>query len=147
MYTRTITYTDYDGNERTEEFMFNLNKAELIKLLTMSGDYTLDKMLLRLQTERNGKKIMEIFENILMMAYGKKSLDGRRFEKTEEVKRDFKETEAFSVLFTELVTDADKAAEFINQVIPKELAQEMSEVLEKHPDAIPAQVKDYIPKK
>lgn len=144
MYTRTITYTDYDGNERTEQHSFNLSQAELIKFLTTSGDYTLDKMLLQLQSERNGKEIMKIFENLIYTSYGKKSLDGRRFDKSEEVKRDFMETEAYSQLFTELVTDAKAAAEFVNAIIPKKLAADVQKAIEENPSAIPPEIKDFV---
>lgn len=143
MYKKTIEYVDFDGNNRVEDHYFNLNQAELIKLLTTSGDYTLDKVLQRLSTERNGKKIMEIFEDLIHRSYGRKSLDGRRFEKTEEIWKDFFETEAYSVLFTELVTDAQKAAEFVNKIIPKDLAEEVEKIIKDNPNGIPDHLKDY----
>lgn len=145
MYTKTITYIDYDGNERTEEHSFNLSQAELIKFLTTNGDYTLDKMLLKLQEERNGKEIIRIFEELVYMSYGKKSLDGRRFDKSEEVKKEFMETEAYSQLFTELVTDAKAAAEFVNKIIPKKLAEQVQKAIEENPNGIPAEIRDYVP--
>lgn len=144
MYTIPITYTDYDGNERTEEHSFNLSQAELIKFLTTNGDYTLDKMLLRLQSERNGREIMKIFEDLIYLSYGKKSLDGRRFDKSEEVKKDFMETEAYSVLFTSLVTDAKAAGDFVNKIIPKKLAEQVQKVIDEHPEGIPAELKEYV---
>lgn len=145
MHSREITYTDYDGNTRTEKFLFNLNKAELIQWLSTTGDYTLDKVLLRLAEKRNGKEVMKIFEDLIYLTYGEKSLDGRRFDKSEEVKKNFMQTEAYSMLFTELVTDGAKAAEFIRAVIPKELTDELEEVFKNNPDGIPAEFKDYIP--
>lgn len=137
MLKKTIEFEDYDGNMRKEDHYFNLNKAEVIKWLTTTGDYTLDKVLDRLSTERNGKKIMEIFEGLIHMSYGKKSLDGRKFEKTDEIWNDFYQTEAYSVLFTELVTDARKAAEFVNQIIPKSLSNEVEKIIKKNPQALP----------
>lgn len=144
MVKKTVTYVDFGGNERTEELYFNLNKAEVIKWLTTTGDYTLDKVVLRLSTERNGKKIMEIFDNLLEISYGKPSLDFRRFEKTEEIWRDFKETEAYSIIFTELVTDAKVAADFITAIIPKDLADEIAKIVEQYPDGITDEMKDYL---
>lgn len=143
MLKKTITYEDYDSNKRIEDHYFNLNKAEVIKWLTTSGDYTLDKVLERLSTERNGKKIMEIFEDLIHLSYGKKSLDGRKFEKTEEIWNDFYQTEAYSVLFTELVTDAKMAADFVNKIIPKDLADEVEKIIKEHPEGIPDALKDY----
>lgn len=142
MLVKTIEFEDYDGVKRTEQHYFNLNKAEVIKWLTTTGDYTLDRVLERLSTERNGKKIMEIFENLIKLSYGRKSLDGRKFEKTEEIWNDFYQTEAYSVLFTELVTDAKKAAEFVNSIIPKDLASEVEKIMKENPNVIPEEIKD-----
>lgn len=143
MLIKTIEFVDYDGNKRKEQHYFNLNKAEVIKWLTTAGDYTLDKVLDRLSNERNGKKIMEHFENMIRLSYGRKSLDGRKFEKSEEIWNDFYQTEAYSVLFTELVTDAKKAAEFVNGIIPKNLADEVTKLIKEHPEEIPEALKDY----
>lgn len=145
MLKKSIEFEDYDGNMRKEDHYFNLNKAEVIKWLTTSGDYTLDKVLERLSSERNGKRIMEIFENLIRLSYGRKSLDGRKFEKSEEIWNDFYQTEAYSVLFTELVTDAKKAADFVNKIIPKDLAIEAEKIIKDHPEGIPDTLKDYIP--
>lgn len=147
MYKKTITFEDYEGTERTEDFYFNLNKAELIKWMTTTGEYTIDRLMLRLIQERNGKKIMDMMDELIKIAYGRKSLDGRRFEKSEELWKDFKETEAYSVLFTELVTDAKKAGEFVNGIIPKKLADQIADEIEKNPEGVPAEIRDYIPNK
>lgn len=144
MLKKTIKYTDYEENEREEDFYFNLNKAEVIKWLTTSGDYTLDKLLVRLSTERNGKKIMEIFEDLIHRSYGKKSLDGRKFEKNDDIWNDFYQTEAYSALFTELVTDGKKAADFVNEIIPKSLADEIARIVKENPEAISSELKDYV---
>ena len=39
MLKKTITYTDYNDNERTEDFYFNFSKAELteMELSTVGG--------------------------------------------------------------------------------------------------------------
>lgn len=143
MLKKTINYTDYDGNDRSEDYFFNLNKSEVIKWLTTTGDYTLDKVMERLANERNGKKIMEIFEDLIKRSYGKKSLDGRKFEKSEEIWNDFFQTEAYSSLFTELVTDARKAAAFVNAIIPKDMSDEISKIVKDNPNGIPDSLKDY----
>ena len=145
MLKRVIEYVDYDGNPRKEDFYFHLNKAEMIQWLTMSGDYTLDKVMMRLVRERNGRKIMEIIEDIIKRSYGEKSLDGRQFVKSEELTRSFMQTEAYSILFTELVTNGDKAAEFISGIFPKEVTDEIEEAIKNNPNGIPDELKDYIP--
>lgn len=136
MLKKTFCFVDYDGNNRTEDHYFNLNKAEVIKWLTTDGDYTLDKKLEKLFKEGNGKEIIKTFEELILLSYGKKSLDGRRFEKSEELKKEFVETEAYSILFTELVTDAKKAADFVNSIIPKDMADEVDKIMKDNPEVL-----------
>lgn len=145
MYKKTITYTDYMDNERTEDFYFYLNKAEVTNWLLTDGDYTLDAVLQRLSSEHDAKKIMEIFEDLLHKSYGRISLDGRRFEKTEELWLAFKETEAFSNLYMELVGDAKAAGEFVSGIVPSDLKSELDKILKANPDGIPNELRDYIP--
>lgn len=146
MLERVIEFTDYDGNKRKESHYFNMNEAEVIKWITTTGEYTLDKVILRLSQERNGKKIMEIFDGLIELSYGRKSLDGRKFEKSKEIYEDFSQTEAYSKLFVELVTDAKKAADFINSIIPQDLAESVSKIMIENKDGLPAEIIDYIPK-
>lgn len=145
MLAKKIKFTDYDGQVRENTYYFNLNKAEVIMWMTTTGEYTLDKVLLRLSEERNGKKIMEIFEDLVHRSYGRKSLDGIRFEKSEEIWLEFYQSEAYSELFSELVTDAKKAAAFVNAIVPSEMAREVSKALVENKDGLPAELRDYIP--
>lgn len=146
MLKKTIKYEDYEGIIREEDFYFNLSKAEVIRWLTTNGDYTLDKVLEKLSKERNGKEIMKIFEDLIHLSYGKKSIDGRRFEKTEDIWKEFYETEAYSELFMELVTDAKKASDFVNKIIPKTFSDEINKIMKENEKGIPAEVSDYIQK-
>lgn len=144
MYTRTLTFEDYDGNERTEDFLFHLNKAEVIQWLTCNGGYTLDAQLTRLYKKSRGKDIMEAFEDLMKRSYGEKSLDGRKFEKSEAIWNEFRSTEAFSIIYTELVTDAKKAAAFINAIMPAKMTKEINAIMEENKDGIPDELKDYL---
>lgn len=120
MLKKTISYVDYDGNSRTEDFYFNLSKAELAEMeMSASASGGMQKMLEELVASKDGKRIMEVFKSIILKAYGEKSIDGKRFVKSDELSKTFEQTEAYSELFMELVTDADKAAAFINGIIPK----------------------------
>lgn len=145
MVSKTIKFIDYDGQEREGIYYFNLNKAETIMWMTTTGEYTLDKVLLRLSQERNGRKIMEILEDLIHRSYGRKSLDGIRFEKNEELWLEFYQTEAYSQIFTELVTDAKKAAAFVNGIIPQDIANEVNKALLENKDGLPAELRDYVP--
>lgn len=125
MLKRTITYTDYNGVERTEDFYFNLTKAELLKM-EMGTSGGLAQTMQRLVNEKENPAIIEMFEKLVLGAHGEKSLDGKRFVKNDETRANFAATEAYSMLFMELATDAEKASEFIKAIIPKDLADEVN---------------------
>lgn len=146
MYKKTISYTDYDGNKRTEDFYFNMNKAELTRWLSTTGEYTLDKVMLKLLRDKNAKEIMDIMESLVKISYGEKSLDGITFVKDDDTWKRFRYSEAFAELYYNLCTDAKYAGEFFNGIIPKELADKVLEEFQKNPDGIPAEVKDYVPR-
>lgn len=123
MLKKTITYTDFDGNERTEDFYFNLTKAELT-MLSLSHAGGLEKHLDRIVKSKDSPSIMKNFREIIKLAYGVKSDDGRRFIKSDEIYENFEQTEAYSVLFMELCTDSKFASEFVNSILPKDLVKE-----------------------
>lgn len=118
MLKKVMTYTDYNGVERTEEFLFNLTKAELMEM-EMTTEGGLSTMIQGIVDSKNVPAIVSIFKKLLLKAYGKKSPDGRRFIKSEEISQEFAQTEAYSEMFMELATDADAAAAFINGIIPE----------------------------
>lgn len=123
MLKKTITYTDYNGTERTENHYFNLSKAELTEMeLSTTGGFA--DMIQNIIDAQDGPAIMKIFKDIILKAYGEKSPDGKRFIKSDELSTAFSQTEAYSELFMELVTDAEKASEFINAIIPADIAAE-----------------------
>lgn len=118
MLKKTISFTDFDGNQRTEDFYFNLTKAEVTEMeMTVEGG--LGKKLERIIQEQNIEKILQEFKEIIRKAYGVKSPDGRRFVKNQEVFEAFEQTEAYSELFMELATNAEAATEFVNGIIPQ----------------------------
>lgn len=119
MLKKTMTYEDFDGNVRTEDFYFNLSKAEVMEMeLGVSGGMT--QMLTRIVAAQDGEKIIKSFKEIIFKSYGEKSPDGKRFIKSDELSIAFSHTEAYSQLFMELATSADAAAKFINGVMPVE---------------------------
>ena len=118
MLKKTITYTDYDGNERTEDFYFNISKAELTELqYSVKGG--LKNILEKAVQEKDGPTIMQLSKEIVLKAYGVKSNDGRRLMKSEELTKEFSETEAYVNLFMELATDEKAAIAFAEGVMPK----------------------------
>lgn len=122
MLKKTITYTDYDGLERTEEFRFNLTKAELMDMeLTTVG--TFSKLMQKIIDEKDMVRLAKYFKELILKSYGVKSDDGKRFIKSPELSEAFSQTEAYSELYMELLSNSEYAVKFIQQVMPKDLDQ------------------------
>jgi len=117
MLKKVIKYTDFDGNLREESFYFNLTKSELTEM-ELSAEGGLTKMIEKIVETQDGKRILAIFKELIIKAYGEKSPDGRRFIKSKELSDAFIQTNAYDELFMEIATDADKASDFIKAVIP-----------------------------
>lgn len=128
MLKKTITYTNFNDEKVSEDFYFHLSKAELVEL-EMSYEGGLTEQIQRIAKAQDGKAIIAEFKNIILSAYGERSADGRRFIKNQALRDEFESTEAYSTLFMELVTDAEKAAEFVRGVIPNDLAEEAAKVV------------------
>lgn len=118
MIKKTITYTDFDGNERTEDFYFHLTEAEVADWeLGIEGG--LSRQLLTIIKSKDIRKIIPIYKEIILKSYGEKSPDGRRFIKNDEVRDNFIQTQAFSDLYMSLALDAEAGSNFIKGVMPK----------------------------
>lgn len=125
MLKKIITYTDYNNVERTEPFYFNLSKAELMEMeLGVTGGMT--EMLDKIIAAKDAPSLMKTFKEMIMKSYGIKSDDGKRLIKSEELSIAFTQTEAYSVLFMELITDDKAAADFVNGIIPNEIQAEVT---------------------
>lgn len=123
MIKKTITFTDYNGTERTEDFYFNLTKAEVMEM-EMSVKGGLAEMIQRVIAAQDQPAIIKIFRDLITRAYGVKSPDGRKFMKSTELTEDFVQTEAFSELYMELATNAEAAAAFVNGIVPADMAKQ-----------------------
>lgn len=133
MIKKTITYTDYNGTERTEDYYFHLTEAEIMEM-SLGVDGGLEQMIRRIIAAQDVPQLVATFKDILLRSYGEKSPDGKRFIKTPEVREAFTQTEAYSKLFMELATDAEAATTFMNGVIPADLRKQL-------PQGSPAPVK------
>lgn len=118
MLKKTIEYEDYDGNKRKEDFWFDIDEREITKL-NLSNRGGLKGLVESIIGTQDNKRLVELFEEIIQLAYGVKSPDGRKFIKNKEVLDDFIQTRAYTKLYMELVSNADAASDFINGVVPK----------------------------
>lgn len=120
MLKKTIKYTDYDGNEREEDFYFNLSKAEVTEM-ELSKEGGMSEYIKKISAAQNAPELIKLFKDIITKSYGEKSLDGKRFIKNKELTEAFTQTEAYSELFVELASNADEAVKFINGIMPKNM--------------------------
>lgn len=126
MLKKTITYTDFNGEKVSEDFYFNLSKAEIAEMeLSHRGGFS--AYLQQIIETEDGAQIIAAFKRILTTSVGQRSEDGRRFIKNEEITNDFLQSEAYSELFMELVTDGNKAAEFIQAIVPADMAEAVAD--------------------
>lgn len=130
MLKKTIAYTDFNGVERKQDYYFHLSKAELMEMeLGIQGG--LSEMIQKIVSTQDSPKLVKLFKELILKSYGEKSNDGTAFLKEDEdgklLCNKFKQTEAYSILFMELSTDADKAAEFVNGIIPSDLAKQLKD--------------------
>lgn len=118
MLKKSITYVDYDGNQRTETYWFNLDEAEILEL-QMRFPGGMSAMLQKMVEEEDGAKILATIKEIIMLSFGEKTLDGKYFEKSHEKSVRFTQSRAYSALLMELYRDAGAAADFMNKIIPQ----------------------------
>lgn len=129
MIKKTITYNDYNGLERTEDFYFHLTKADIAKM-EMSVDGGLAERISRIVQAKDQPAIIEIFEDLIKRSYGVKTADGRGFLRRPEDLEAFMATEAYSILFMELATDADAASKFVNGIVPADMVKNAKPAIE-----------------
>lgn len=129
MYKKTITYTDYNDVERTEDFYFNLNETELTELQTsVPGGYA--AMINKIIDTQDASALVGILKELILKSYGIKSEDGRRFIKKPEFTEEFTQTPAFSKLYMALATDEKEASNFITKILPADLAKKATNNIE-----------------
>lgn len=117
MYKKTVTYTDFDGNERTEDLYFNFSRAELIEL-EYSHPGGMSNYLENIVNTHDTASIMANFKEIILGAYGVKSPDGKRFIKNQTIREEFEESPAYDEILITLISDTDEMTKFINSIIP-----------------------------
>ncbi len=120
MYVKEIEYTDFNGVKRKEKFYFNLTKAEILDMeLGKTGGLT--EYIQKILSAQDTPEIMALFKKLLLMSYGVKSDDGRRFIKNDQVREDFEQTQAYSDLYMLLALDDNEASKFVNSIVPEDM--------------------------
>lgn len=121
MLAKKIKYVDYDGNERNETFYFNINKAEALEL-EMEESGGLISLLMRMIEAQDVPRLFKLFKKLIGLSIGEKSNDGKYLIKNEEVTAKFFATNAYETLFMEIVQSPEAAANFVNSIVPQDVA-------------------------
>ena len=138
MLKKTITYKNFNDEEVSEDHFFHLSKAELVEL-EMSEAGGMSDALQKIIDAEDGKAIIAQFKNIILGSYGKRSEDGRRFVKNQQLRDEFESSEAYSTLFMELVTETGKAIEFVNGIVPGNMAEEVAKLTSADLSVVPTE--------
>lgn len=126
MLKKVITYTDFNDEERTEPFYFNLTEAELLDWeLSVKG--TLSEHIERIKQTIDIPELTKLYRELIDRSYGIKDADGRRFRKSPELLQEFKDTNAYSELYMELATDQKAGGEFLAGVVSNKLKAVMEQ--------------------
>lgn len=120
MIKKRIKYEDFDGVEREEDFYFNLTKTELVKW-NYSASGGLEEAVKKIIDTKDAKELLKIYDKIITMSYGIKSPDGKKFVKSEEIANDFKDTNAYDVMFIEYLSHPESFNAFIDGIMPKDI--------------------------
>ena len=130
MLAKKIKYVDYNGDDQERTFLFNLNKAEIAEMeMTTPGG--LVNHINKITDAQNLPELTALFKTLILKSYGEKSSDGQRFVKSKELSTEFSETEAYSELFVELISNADAAAYFVNGIVPSISNEQIAEAEKK----------------
>lgn len=137
MLKKTITYMDYNDVERSEDYYFNISRAELV-LMENSRAGGMNAYYERIVQAKDNVAIMECFKELIHISIGIKSDDGKRFIKSEEIAAAFEQSEAYSELLMELFSDAEIALDFMSKIMPANLATEASAKVKAQLSALPS---------
>lgn len=120
MLKRNITYEDFNGDKVTDTHYFNLTRTEIIEL-EVGYEGGLEKTIKRIVDAKDSKTLIAEFKRIVLLSYGVRTEDGKRFIKSDALREEFTQTAAYDALFMELATDADAATQFVQGIIPKDM--------------------------
>ena len=126
MLKKTITYKDWNGTTRTEDFYFNLTKTECLEFeFNSSMGSSVSSAIQTIIDNRDMRVIIETIKEMLLKSYGVKSEDGRRFIKNDEIREAFEQNPAFDIIYMDIASDPDKAAEFFAGIMPSEVTSSL----------------------
>jgi hypothetical protein len=126
MLKRTITYEDFNGDTVTDIAYFNLSKAELLEMEVGEGA-SFAQSLKNLTMTRKPDDLVREFKKFILISYGIKSEDGKKFTKSNAIREEFEQTAAYQTLFMELASSEDEVVKFIKGILPKDMESSLDQ--------------------
>lgn len=128
MLVKKIKFKDFLGREREQEFYFHMSEAEAFKLdLKTVGGF--ERKLKNMTEQQDVPKFAEMLDDMILSSYGHIAADGFSFEKTPEETKRFQESNAYSIIFKELITNGDACVDFIKGILPQEMQDRINEAI------------------
>lgn len=128
MLKHECTYKDFNGNEVTDVLYFHLSMPEIIEM-EVEKPGGLKAIVEQMIDTKNYRDLVQLFKDLLLRSYGRKSEDGKRFIKTEEDRLNFSQSAAYNKMYLDLATDAAFGAKFITGLMPAEMSEEVNKLL------------------
>lgn len=126
MYITSITYKDFNGDERTDRLYFHLSQADLTRL-ELSHKGGIKNLIIKIINEHDNYALWNLFEELIAASYGVKSADGKRFMKNPEILNDFKESNGYSEFIFSLF-DSEKANEFVSGLVQEAKQEQLPSI-------------------
>ena len=132
MLKKEITFEDFEGNKVTQNFYFNITRAEAIEM-DASAAGGLQNYAKAISEKKNPARVIGLIKDLILKSYGEKSDDGMRFMKSPEISAAFAATDAYSVLFTELLTNTQSLIDFFVGIAPTDSKAKIKEEAKRLP--------------
>lgn len=117
MIKKSITYTNFNGEEKTKECYFHLSQEKLTQVeVEFPGGFA--NAIRKASEEQDLKVLYHIFKTLILTSYGVKSEDGELFIQNEKLSEEFSYSPAYSQLFSELLENQENAEAFLKAIIP-----------------------------
>ena len=129
MLKRNITYEDFNGEKVTDTFYFNLTRTEILDV-ELGYEGGMEEFIKKVVAAEDIKTLIAEFKKLILLSYGERTEDGKRFIKSDKIREEFSQTAAFDSLFMELATNDGSAADFVIGIIPRDMAQEIPKATE-----------------
>ena len=116
MLKQRVKYEGFDGELIEEDLYFNLTRMDLIELNDRYESKDMAAYMDKIVKEKNVKELYKVLKDIVLMAYGVKSEDGKRFIKNQTVKDEFAESLAFAQLIEDFHETDTAMSDFITGI-------------------------------